>query len=132
MCTDSRTGAQLGNSQLIDSLVHDGLWDAFNDYHMGVTAENLAREFGISRELQDAGRSAHSIRRARRLIPVAFAMRSSRLSPSITARRTVDTDEQPRVDASAEGLASLQPTFDRLGSVTAGNASSINDGAAAV
>ncbi|STQ09500.1 acetyl-CoA acetyltransferase [Enterobacter cloacae] len=52
--TDSRTGAQLGNSQLLDSLVHDGLWDAFNDYHMGVTAENLAREYGISRELQDA------------------------------------------------------------------------------
>jgi len=52
--TDSRTGAQLGNSQLIDSLVHDGLWDAFNDYHMGVTAENLAREYGISRERQDA------------------------------------------------------------------------------
>ncbi len=52
--TDSRTGAQLGNSQLLDSLVHDGLWDAFNDYHMGVTAENPAREYGISRELQDA------------------------------------------------------------------------------
>ena len=77
--TDSRTGAQLGNSQLIDSLVHDGLWDAFNDYHMGVTAENLAREYGISR-----------------------------------------------------ALASLLPTFDQQGSVTAGNASSINDGAAAV
>ncbi|MDP1200318.1 acetyl-CoA C-acyltransferase, partial [Klebsiella pneumoniae] len=52
--TDRRTGAQLGNSQLMDSLVHEGLWDAFNDYHMGFTAENLAREFGIIRELQDA------------------------------------------------------------------------------
>ncbi|HDY9239312.1 TPA: acetyl-CoA C-acetyltransferase [Klebsiella pneumoniae] len=64
--TDSRTGAQLGNSQLIDSLVHDGLWDAFNDYHMGVTAENLAREFGISRELQDAWAlsSQHKARKA--------------------------------------------------------------------
>ena len=64
--TDSRTGAQLGNSQLIDSLVHDGLWDAFNDYHMGVTAANLAREFGISRELQDAWAlsSQHKARKA--------------------------------------------------------------------
>ncbi len=108
--TDSRTGAQLGNSQLIDSLVHDGLWDAFNDYHMGVTAENLAREFGISRRA--AGRLALSSqhRRARRLIPVAFAMRSY---PVVTehngAARTVDTDEQPRVDASAEGWPACSP-----------------------
>jgi acetyl-CoA C-acetyltransferase len=131
--TDSRTGAQLGNSQLIDSLVHDGLWDAFNDYHMGVTAENLAREFGISRELQDAWAlsSQHKARKA-----IDSGRFRDEIVPVVTehngAARTVDTDEQPRVDASAEGLASLQPTFDRLGSVTAGNASSINDGAAAV
>lgn len=126
--TDSRTGAQL-----IDSLVHDGLWDAFNDYHMGVTAENLAREFGISRELQDAWAlsSQHKARKA-----IDSGRFRDEIVPVVTehngAARTVDTDEQPRVDASAEGLASLQPTFDRLGSVTAGNASSINDGAAAV
>ena len=131
--TDSRTGAQLGNSQLIDSLVHDGLWDAFNDYHMGVTAENLAREYGISRELQDAWAlsSQHKARKA-----IDSGRFRDEIVPVITehngAARTVDTDEQPRVDASAEGLASLQSTFDRLGSVTAGNASSINDGAAAV
>ncbi|HCF8800334.1 TPA: acetyl-CoA C-acetyltransferase [Klebsiella pneumoniae] len=139
--TDSRTGAQLGNSQLIDSLVHDGLWDAFNDYHMGVTAENLAREFGISRELQDAWAlsSQHKARKAidsgrfrDEIVPVVTEHNGAARTEHNGAARTVDTDEQPRVDASAEGLASLQPTFDRLGSVTAGNASSINDGAAAV
>lgn len=132
--TDSRTGAQLGNSQLIDSLVHDGLWDAFNDYHMGVTAENLAREYGISRELQDdwALRSWHKARLAidsgrfkEEIVPVATVRADG-------ASLLVDTDEQPRTDASAEGLARLVPAFDRSGSVTAGNASSINDGAAAV
>ena len=124
--TDSRTGAQLGNSQLIDSLVHDGLWDAFNDYHMGVTAENLAREFGISRELQDAWAlsSQHKARKA-----IDSGRFRDEIVPVVTEHNGA---AQPRVDASAEGLASLQPTFDRLGSVTAGNASSINDGAAAV
>ncbi|MBZ4363766.1 acetyl-CoA C-acyltransferase, partial [Mycobacterium tuberculosis] len=109
------------------------LWDAFNDYHMGVTAENLARAFGISRELQDAWAlsSQHKERKA-----IDSGRFRDEIVPVVTehngAARTVDTDEQPRVDASAEGLASLQPTFDRLGSLTAGNASSINDGAAAV
>lgn len=132
--TDSRTGAQLGNSQLIDSLVHDGLWDAFNDYHMGVTAENLAREYGISREQQDAWAlsSQHKARKAidsgrfrDEIVPVIHAQ------PNGVIHR-VETDEQPQTDPSAEGLARLSPTFDLLGSVTAGNASSINDGAAAV
>ena len=131
--TDSRTGAQLGNSQLVDSLVHDGLWDAFNDYHMGVTAENLAREYGISRELQDAY-ALHSQHKARMAIDAGRF--KDEIVPVVTQRNgqslVVDTDEQPRTDASAEGLARLDPTFDRLGSVTAGNASSINDGAAAV
>ncbi|MFU0873519.1 acetyl-CoA C-acetyltransferase [Kluyvera sichuanensis] len=131
--TDSRTGAQLGNSQLIDSLVHDGLWDAFNDYHMGVTAENLAREYGISREQQDAWAlsSQHKARRAidsgrfrDEIVPVV------NLQPG--GSHIVDTDEQPQTDASAEALARLVPSFDQSGSVTAGNASSINDGAAAV
>ncbi|GHD94747.1 acetyl-CoA C-acetyltransferase [Pseudocitrobacter faecalis] len=132
--TDSRTGAQLGNSQLIDSLVHDGLWDAFNDYHMGVTAENLAREYGISREQQDAWAlsSQHKARKAidsgrfrDEIVPVVNAQ------PNGETLR-VETDEQPQTDPSAEGLARLTPAFDQLGSVTAGNASSINDGAAAV
>jgi len=132
--TDSRTGAQLGNSQLLDSLVHDGLWDAFNDYHMGVTAENLAREYGISREVQDAyalssqqkARAAIDSGRFRdEIVPVSTQRQSGE-------RILVDTDEQPRTDASAEGLARLNPAFEMQGSVTAGNASSINDGAAAV
>ncbi|WLI76252.1 acetyl-CoA C-acetyltransferase [Kosakonia sp. H02] len=132
--SDSRTGAQLGNSQLIDSLVHDGLWDAFNDYHMGVTAENLAREYGISRERQDewALSSQHKAR---------AAIDSGRFRDEIVPVHTlsadgktvlVDTDEQPRTDASAEALAQLAPAFKQSGSVTAGNASPINDGAAAV
>ncbi|WP_333870550.1 acetyl-CoA C-acetyltransferase [Kosakonia cowanii] len=132
--TDSRTGAQLGNSQLIDSLVHDGLWDAFNDYHMGVTVENLAREYGISRERQDewALSSQHKAR---------MAIDSGRFRDEIVPVQTqsadgkrvlVDTDEQPRTDASAEALAQLSPAFETSGSVTAGNASPINDGAAAV
>ena len=74
--TDSRTGAQLGNSQLVDSLVHDGLWDAFNDYHIGVTAENLAREYGISRQLLT--HLARNKKRERRLTPDDLKMRSSR------------------------------------------------------
>jgi acetyl-CoA C-acetyltransferase len=132
--TDSRTGARLGNSQLIDSLVHDGLWDAFNDYHMGVTAENMAREYGISRELQDAW-ALSSQQKARRAIDSGRFR--DEIVPVVSLQtnglaQVVDTDEQPRTDASAEGLASLIPTFDTLGSVTAGNASSINDGAAAV
>mgnify|MGYP000878686425 FL=1 len=132
--TDSRTGAQLGNSQLLDSLVHDGLWDAFNDYHMGVTAENLAREYGISRELQDAY-ALSSQQKARAAIDSGRFR--DEIVPVSTQRQNgeavmVDTDEQPRTDASAEGLAKLNPAFETLGSVTAGNASSINDGAAAV
>ncbi|MDU5502631.1 MAG: acetyl-CoA C-acetyltransferase, partial [Enterobacter sp.] len=132
--TDSRTGAQLGNSQLLDSLVHDGLWDAFNDYHMGVTAENLAREYGISREVQDAY-ALSSQQKARAAIDSGRFR--DEIVPVSTQRQggeviVVDTDEQPRTDASAEGLARLNPAFEMQGSVTAGNASSINDGAAAV
>ena len=132
--TDSRTGAQLGNSQLIDSLVHDGLWDAFNDYHMGVTAENLAREYGISRERQDEGAlsSQHKARVAidsgrfrDEIVPVSAVDAAGQT-------QVIDTDEQPRTDPSAEALAKLAPAFEQSGSVTAGNASPINDGAAAV
>ncbi|MTH45280.1 acetyl-CoA C-acetyltransferase [Intestinirhabdus alba] len=125
--------ARSGGGQLIDSLVHDGLWDAFNDYHIGVTAENLAREYDISRELQDSyalrswqkARAAIEAGRFRdEIVPVAIRRDGETL--------LVDTDEQPRADASAEGLARLSPAYDALGSVTAGNASTINDGAAAV
>ena len=132
--SDSRTAAQPGNSQLIDSLVHDGLWDAFNDYHMGVTAENLAREYGISRERQDewALRSRHKARAAidsgrfrDEIVPVSAVTADGRTL-------FIDTDEQPRTDVSAQALAQLAPAFEQSGSVTAGNASPLNDGAAAV
>lgn len=131
--TDSRTGAQLGNSQLLDSLVHDGLWDAFNDYHMGVTAENGAgiryqpRASGcICPQLTTKARAAIDSGRFRdEIVPVSTQRQNGEAL-------IVDTDEQPRTDASAEGLAKLDPAFETLGSVTAGNASSINDGAAAV
>ncbi|EAT7585669.1 acetyl-CoA C-acetyltransferase [Salmonella enterica] len=130
---DSRTGALPDADNLVDSLVHDGLWDAFNDYHIGVTAENLAREYGISRELQDAY-ALSSQQKARAAIDTGRF--KDEIVPIVTQRNgqtaIVDTDEQPRADASAEGLALLHPAFDSLGSVTAGNASSINDGAAAV
>ncbi|EOW6512597.1 acetyl-CoA C-acetyltransferase [Cronobacter malonaticus] len=131
--TEGRSGAQ-SDSHIIDSLVHDGLWDAFNDYHMGVTAENLAREYNISREHQDAYAlaSQHKARAAidsgrfrDEIVPVVIEQMQA-------APLVVDTDEQPRANTSAEALARLSPAFDRLGSVTAGNASSMNDGAAAV
>ncbi|EOI3503639.1 acetyl-CoA C-acetyltransferase [Cronobacter dublinensis] len=132
--TEGRTGAPPEDGHIIDSLVHDGLWDAFNDYHMGVTAENLAREYNISREHQDAWAlaSQHKARAAidsgrfrDEIVPVVIEQWEG-------APLVVDTDEQPRADTSAEALARLSPAFQHLGSVTAGNASSINDGAAAV
>ncbi|PWW12758.1 acetyl-CoA C-acetyltransferase [Mangrovibacter plantisponsor] len=123
----------LGNGQVVESLVHDGLWDAFNDYHIGVTAENLAREFGISRQEQDnwalashqkALSAIHGGRFRDEIVPVTAA------PGSVTP--WVESDEQPLRQSSAELLAALSPAFDVRGSVTAGNASSINDGAAAV
>lgn len=101
--TDSRTGAQLGNSQLLDSLVHDGLWDAFNDYHMGVTAENLAREYGISRELQDAYALSSQQKRVQRSTPGVFAMKLSRSVPSArTAKRSSSIPTSSRAPMPAQ------------------------------
>lgn len=123
----------LDNGQVVESLVHDGLWDAFNDYHIGVTAENLAREFGISRQEQDnwalasyqkALSAIHGGRFRDEIVPVSSAPGST--------MPLVESDEQPLRQSSAELLAALSPAFDVRGSVTAGNASSINDGAAAV
>ncbi len=101
--TDSRTGAQLGNSQLLDSLVHDGLWDAFNDYHMGVTAENPAREYGISRELQDAYALSSQQKRVQRSTPGVFAMKLSRSVPSArTAKRSSSIPTSSRAPMPAQ------------------------------
>lgn len=132
--TDSRTGAQLGNSQLIDSLVHDGLWDAFNDYHMGITAENLVEQYAISREAQDAFAAASQQKACAAIEAGRFI---DEITPILIPQRKGEpiafaTDEQPRSATTAESLGKLKPAFKKDGSVTAGNASSLNDGAAAV
>ncbi|WP_413507316.1 acetyl-CoA C-acetyltransferase [Serratia proteamaculans] len=130
----ARAGLRLGHSQLIDSVIQDGLWDAFNDYHMGITAENLAEKYVISRSEQDqfALRSQQKTQAAQQaghfvseITPVAVP--KPRGEPLRVA-----SDEQPRADATLESLARLRPAFRQDGTVTAGNASSINDGAAAV
>ncbi len=130
----ARQGQKMGNWELVDSMLHDGLWDAFNDYHMGITAENIAAKYNISRETQDAFAldSQHK---------AAAAMKANRFAAeilpiSIPQRRgdpiIVDSDQGPRPDTSAELLARLKPVFKADGTVTAGNASGLNDGAAAV
>jgi acetyl-CoA C-acetyltransferase len=130
----ARAGLKAGHAALIDTMITDGLWDAFNDYHMGVTAENLARRHGISREEQDAY-ALQSQQRA------AAAQREGRFAAEITPVSVPQrkgeplsfaVDEQPRADTSAASLARLRPAFDKAGTVTAGNASTLNDGAAAV
>ncbi|MBP6705675.1 MAG: acetyl-CoA C-acetyltransferase [Achromobacter sp.] len=128
----ARTGLRLGHAQLEDSLIRDGLWDAFNDYHMGITAENLAERYGITRAQQDAF-AADSQRKAAEAI--AAGRFGDEITPiSIPQRKgdpvLFDTDEQPRAGTTAEALAKLRPAFKKDGTVTAGNASTINDGAA--
>ena len=128
----ARTGLRLGHAQLEDSLIRDGLWDAFNDYHMGITAENLAERYGITRAQQDAF-AADSQRKAAEAI--AAGRFQDEITPiSIPQRKgdpvLFDTDEQPRAGTTAEALAKLRPAFKTDGTVTAGNASTINDGAA--
>ena len=128
----ARTGLRLGHAQLEDSLIRDGLWDAFNDYHMGITAENLAERYGITRAQQDAF-AADSQRKAAEAI--AAGRFQDEITPiSIPQRKgdpvLFDTDEQPRAGTTAEALAKLRPAFKKDGTVTAGNASTINDGAA--
>jgi acetyl-CoA C-acetyltransferase len=130
---NARYGYRLGNGELVDEMIRDGLWCAFDNCHMGITAENVAQEYEVSREDQDAF-AANSQRKA------GEAIRSGRFKDEIVPvpvqrkKETVlvDTDEHPRPDTTAEVLAKLRPAFDKEGSVTAGNASGINDGAAAV
>ena len=129
-----RFGARMGDAQLIDSMVHDGLWDAFNDIHMGITAENLADQYAISREEQDEF-AAGSQQKAERavadgifddeIVPIEVPVKGG--------TRTVSADEHPRAGTTAEALAKLRTAFRRDGgTVTAGNASGVNDGAAAI
>ncbi len=131
---NSRTGQRMGDWKLQDSMIIDGLWDAFNDYHMGTTAENIAKQFNISREEQDefAASSQQKTEAAQangtfndEIVPVSIPQRKG--DPIV-----FDRDEFPRAGVTAEALGNLRPAFDKEGTVTAGNASGINDGAAAV
>ncbi|MCP1679983.1 acetyl-CoA C-acetyltransferase [Kerstersia gyiorum] len=130
----ARTGLRMGHAQLLDSMIQDGLWDAFNDYHMGITAENLVERYGLTREeldqfsyesQQKAGAAIKAGRFKDEIAPVEIPQRKG--DPV-----RIETDEQPRPDTSLETLARLRPAFKKDGTVTAGNASTLNDGAAAL
>ncbi|HBP50535.1 acetyl-CoA C-acyltransferase [Pseudomonas sp. FSL R10-0056] len=130
----ARTGLRMGHSQIVDTMISDGLWDAFNDYHMGITAENLVAKYDISREAQDAFAAASQQKATAAIEAGRFV---DEITPVLIPQRKGDpiaftTDEQPRAGTTAESLAKLRPAFKKDGSVTAGNASSLNDGAAAV
>ena len=130
----SREGQRMGDWKLIDSMITDGLWDVYNQYHMGITAENVAKKYGVTREQQDAlalasQQKAAAAQEAGRfkeeIVPVSIAQKKG--EPI-----RFDADEFINRKTSAEGLAGLRPAFDKTGSVTAGNASGLNDGAAGV
>jgi acetyl-CoA C-acetyltransferase len=132
-CIHLRNGVKMGDAELVDTMIKDGLWDAFNGYHMGNTAENVAQRWQITRDQQDefaassqtkAGAAQKSGRFKDEIVPVKIATRRG--------ETIIDTDEHPRPDTTAEALSKLRPAFDKNGTVTAGNASGINDGAAAV
>jgi acetyl-CoA C-acetyltransferase len=132
----ARKGYRLGNSQIIDSVVNDGLWDIYNNYHMGMTGENVAQKYGVTREQQDeyavnshrkAVQAWNECRFKSQVVPVELPPRKKGEAPTI-----FEKDEGPRAETSAEVLRNLKPAFKKDGTVTAGNASTMNDGAAAV
>ncbi len=132
-CIHLRSGTKMGDTQLVDTMIKDGLWDAFNGYHMGNTAENVAQRWQITREEQDrfaaaSQQKAEAAQKSGRfkdeIVPVKIATRKGEV--------VVEADEYPKHGTTMETLARLRPAFDRNGTVTAGNASGINDGAAAV
>jgi acetyl-CoA C-acetyltransferase len=126
-----RNGLKMGDGKLVDTMINDGLTDIFNRYHMGVTAENIAKQFSISREEQDAFALASQQKAAAAQSGGKF--KDEIVPVTIQGKKgdtVVDSDEFIRPDTTAEGLAKLRPAFDKEGSVTAGNASGINDGAA--
>ncbi|HJW99576.1 MAG TPA: acetyl-CoA C-acetyltransferase [Terriglobales bacterium] len=132
----ARKGYRLGNSQIIDSMVNDGLWDIYNNYHMGMTGENVAEKYGITRDEQDefavnshrkAVQAWKECRFKSQVMPIELPARKKGDAPTM-----FDKDEGPREDTTAENLRALKPVFKKDGSVTAGNASTINDGAAAL
>jgi acetyl-CoA C-acetyltransferase len=132
----ARKGYRLGDAQIVDAMVHDGLWDVYNDYHMGITGENVAEKYGITREEQDEfalnshRKAVSAIKECRfksQVVPVELQARKKGAPPVI-----FDKDESPREDTTIESLRSLKPAFKKDGTVTAGNAPGVNDGAAAV
>ena len=125
---NSRDGFRMGNTQLVDTMINDGLWDAYNNYHMGITAENVAKEFNISRDAQDAFALASQ---QKAIAAIDAGKFKDEIAPVVIPQRkgdpvVFDTDEFPNRKSSAEGLAGLRPAFDKAGSVTAGNASGID------
>jgi acetyl-CoA C-acetyltransferase len=132
----ARKGYRLGNAQVVDSMVHDGLWDIYNDYHMGITGENVAEKYGITREEQDEfavnshRKAVAAIRECRfksQIVPVEIPAKKKGAPSTL-----FEKDESPREDTTIEVLRSLKPAFKKDGTVTAGNAPGVNDGAAAV
>ncbi len=131
---NGRWGQRMGDGKVYDMMVNDGLWDAFNDYHMGVTAENIVEKYGFTREQQDALAVASQNRAEKAQAEGRF---TDEIVPVMIPQRRKDPiefkdDEYIRLGATVEGLGKLRPAFNREGSVTAGNASGINDGAAAL
>ena len=129
----ARWGYRMGNSKIIDVMIQDGLWCAFNDYHMGMTAENVAAKFGITREAQDQLAFESQTKAVKAIDSGAF--KAEILPVVIKGKKgdiVFDTDEFPRRDAALDKLAALKPAFKKDGTVTAGNASGINDGSAAL
>lgn len=129
----ARWGLRMGDSKLVDVMIKDGLWDAFNNYHMGITSENVAEKFGVTREDQDEV-SARSQQRAIAAIK-SGAFKDEIVPVTIKTKKgetVFDTDEFPREGTTTEILAKLRPAFKQGGTVTAGNASGLNDGAAAL
>ncbi|MCP4073097.1 MAG: acetyl-CoA C-acetyltransferase [Hyphomicrobiales bacterium] len=132
-CQHLRNGVKMGDYQMIDTMIRDGLWDAFNGYHMGTTAENVADRWQITREDQDQFALASQQKAAAAISAGRF---TDEITPvTISTRRgdtVVDSDEHPKANTTAQGLAGLRPAFKKDGTVTAGSASGLNDGAAAV
>jgi acetyl-CoA C-acetyltransferase len=131
---NSRDGQRMGDWKMIDSMIVDGLWDVYNQYHMGITAENVAKQNGITRDMQDALALASQQKAAAAQAAGKF---KNEIVPVMLSQKKGDPiafeqDEFINLKTSAEALAGLRPAFDKAGSVTAGNASGINDGAAAV
>ena len=132
-CSHLRNGVKMGNFDMVDTMIRDGLWDAFNGYHMGITAENVAEKWQITRQQQDefavaSQNKAEAAQKAGKfkdeIVPVTIKSRKGDV--------VVDADEYPKHGVTVDSIAKLRPAFDKEGTVTAGNASGINDGAAVV